>query len=125
MHWLLAGFATVGAVEVMLRLPLPRTIARLQSVIRRVLRVIGSRHISDHWKELAVPAYAARLFRLTLLLALLVAIVLAPFAAALAVSVVAGIPLVDFLSSLVGIVFSTVVAAAYASLRIKGVRARL
>lgn len=125
MHWLLAGIATIGAVELMLRLPLPAVIARWQSIVQRVVRVITSRNISDHWKEIVVPTYALRLFRLTLQLALLVVIVVSPFAVAFAVAVIVKVPLLDFLSSMTGILFSSVVAVLYASLRIPGARARL
>ena len=125
MHWPLAGIATIGAVEIMLRLPLPATLSGLQSIFRRVVHVISSDNISDHWKEIAVPTYALRLFRLTAKLAFLIAIVVSPFGLAFVASALAGIPLLDFLSSLTGILFSTVIAASYASLRISSDRARL
>lgn len=125
MSWLLAGIASIGAVEILLRLPLAAVTSGLQATLRRVLRVIRSPAISDHWKEVAVPAYASRLFRLTARLALQVVIVVSPFAVVLAVAALAGLPLLDFLSSMTGLLFSTAIAASYATLRIAGVRARL
>lgn len=125
MQWLLTGFATIGAVELMLKLPLPAILSGLQSIGGRVVHVITSQKISDHWKEIAVPAYALRIFLLTTKLAFLSAIVVLPFGLAYAVSILAGIPLLNFLSSMTGLLFSTGIAATYATLRIAGVRARL
>ena len=72
-----------------------------------------------------MPAYASRLLGLTVQLALLVAIVVSPFMVACVASAIAGIPLLEFLSSMTGILYSTVIAVLYASLRIKVVGARL
>jgi hypothetical protein len=61
MTWILLAVAAVLASEAMLRLPL---LAQAQGVIdvsRRSMHVLGSKRISDHWKERILPAYSARM----------------------------------------------------------------
>lgn len=125
MHWLFAGIATIAAVEVMLRLPLASIVAEWQATARRAVHVVTTTRISDHWKEIAVPTYALRLLRLTARLAVRILVVVSPFVLAGVVSVLAGTSLLEFLSSTIGIVFTTLVAVSYAGLRFSGVRAGL
>ena len=125
MLWLLAGIATIGAVEVMLRLPLSSAVLRTRQLIKRVVHVVTSRKVSDHWKEIVVPTYALQLFRRTAHLTFLMVVAVSPTALACVATNLAGIPLLEFLLSMTGILFSTVVALSYAWLRISSVRAGL
>jgi hypothetical protein len=125
MLWLLTGIVTIGTVEVMLRLPLSSTVLRTRQLVKRVVHVVTSRKVSDHWKEIVVPTYALQLFRQTAHLAFLMVVVVSPFGLACAATALAGIPLLELLLSMTGVLFSTVVALSYVWLRISSVRARL
>jgi hypothetical protein len=117
MPWLFAAVAGIGAVEVLLRLPLARTFDRVRRTVDKVLRVIRSERISDHWKERTVPVYAARLLGLTLLTALQLLAILLPMLVLAALAAAARIPFLEFALSMVGLVFTSAVAAAYAGVR--------
>ena len=82
MVWILLVLAAILASEAMLRLPLITQAKSVIDVSGRSMRVLQSKRISDHWKERALPAYSARLFKgsvgffLTLCIALLPVVVL-------------------------------------------------
>ena len=71
-------FSAVLSSELVLWLPLARTLRVMTSAMRRSNKVLLSRKISDNWKEKVLPVYALRIFRSSLMLPLLLAIVLAP-----------------------------------------------
>lgn len=123
MHWLLAAIATVVAVEIALRTPLSKTVSRWQATAARAMRVVSSRVVSDHWKEIVIPTYALRMLQLTARLTLQIGAVLSPFALACSVAFVVGIPLTDFLASVIGVLFTSVVGMAYGGLRFRRVSA--
>ncbi|NRB72231.1 MAG: sulfotransferase [Xanthomonadales bacterium] len=64
--WL--GCAIIS-VEAFLRLPLVANIQSLNQTAVKVVSVIGSARISDHWKERVVPAYARQILLRSLTLA--------------------------------------------------------
>lgn len=117
MNWLLTVVLCVLLVEVVIRLPFLRVLRELEGILRKAMRVVRARSVSDHWKEKAVPAYAGRMFTATLKLAVLL---LAVGTLALAL-----IWLFDRLSASydrfivgwAGILFSILVASTYAVLR--------
>lgn len=125
MHWLLAGLAGIGFVELMIRLPVFSTLARFNAVGARALSVIGSRKISDHWKEKVLPRYAFRLFKLTMLIALYLVVAFLPFLLCHAAALAIGAPFFEFAMSWTGIVFITIVATVYGAVRSTRVTARL
>ncbi|PWE32979.1 hypothetical protein DDZ14_07770 [Maritimibacter sp. 55A14] len=68
MTWVLTIVITVLLVELLLRLPLLAEARAVAATARRAAHVVGARGISDHWKEKAVPAYAGRMLRASLML---------------------------------------------------------
>lgn len=76
---ILLAFATILAVEVALRVPLDKTVPRAIKCGKRAVQIIGARHVSDHWKEKALPAYAMRIFGASLLLFVMLVAILMPF----------------------------------------------
>ena len=122
MPWLLAAIASIGAVEVILRLPLMRTIGRFRSTLSMVSSVIGSTKISDHWKEKVVPIYALRLLRLTALTAAYMLLVFVHFIVLFVVAAAAGIPFFEFTLSLTGLLFTSIMALCYSTLRFASVK---
>ena len=118
MTWAVLAFAVIVCVEIALRLPFSETMGQLLSVARRSVSTMRSDRISDHWKELAVGAYARKTLGGTLLLAGLILIVLAALILPLfVVDILWQIGAVETQTTLVGIVFSTAVALAYLSVR--------
>lgn len=117
MSWLLAGVSGIGFVELMIRLPFFSTLAQFKAVGAKVMAVLSSKKISDHWKERVLPKYALKLFTLTLLIALYLIAAFIPFLLCHALGAAIGVPFFEFAMSWVGIVFITVIAAAYAAAR--------
>ena len=56
---LVAG--TILASEALLRLPLLRQVNAVVSTARRAAATLRSKRISDHWKEISLPAYSLRI----------------------------------------------------------------
>ena len=108
---------TVMAVELAIRMPLVTICVDISSVGLKSLHVLGSKSISEHWKEKVMLAYACRLLRLV---AKLLA-VLAVIAGLLTLLVLAlescGMPIADFVASWTGVLFATAIAAAYFAAR--------
>ena len=76
---ILLALATILAVEVALHVPLDKTVPRAIQSGKRAVQIIGARHISDHWKEKALPAYAMRIFGASMLLFVMLMAILMPF----------------------------------------------
>jgi hypothetical protein len=111
--WLLLALGTIGAVEVLLRLDTFSTALKLVGVVSKASRVVGSRAISDHWKETALLAYSVSIMgHCGRLVRDLLAIV-APVAVAGIIGVFGGWPVFEVLASWTGIVASIVVATVY------------
>lgn len=58
MVWIFVLVAAVLASEAFLRLPLLPVIRRVTETARKSQRVLGSKRISDHWKEKILPSYS-------------------------------------------------------------------
>lgn len=117
MQWLLLAVATIAAVELVLRLDIADTIRRLLAVVRKVLRIMQSDAISDHWKERAMLAYSGRMFSASLLLLAMLLLVVSPFAILAAVGIWIDMPLLALFMSGTGVLVSIVIACAYLPLR--------
>ena len=61
LFWLLVIGAAILASEAFLRLPVMARIHRVAAYSQKAMRVLQSKHISDHWKERVLPAYALRI----------------------------------------------------------------
>ncbi|WP_299203972.1 hypothetical protein [uncultured Tateyamaria sp.] len=76
---ILLALATILAVEVALRVRLDKALPRAIQSSKRAVQIIGARHISDHWKEKALPVYAMRIFGASMLLFVMLMAILMPF----------------------------------------------
>lgn len=125
MHWLFAGLAGIGFVELLIRLPIFLTVTQFRATVSRVFAIVASRKISDHWKERALLIYALRLLKLTTLLAVYVVAAFIPFILLCAVSIATGVPFLEFALSLTGILFITILSIGYAKVRLARVTTKL
>lgn len=62
MNWILTVVFCAILIEIALRLPFARSLSRLTRCSTRALHVLRAKHVSDHWKELAMGAYARETF---------------------------------------------------------------
>ena len=115
--WLFAGLVSVGFVELFIRLPILSKCNELKATIARGFVVIRSRRISDHWKEKALVRYALRMLGLTMQLGAYICTACFPLVSLYLISVAIDIPLIEFMQSLVGILFVTIVSIVYARVR--------
>jgi hypothetical protein len=117
MNWLLASIICIILIEFVVRIPLPSVTSDINTVVRKALRILGAKSVSDHWKEKVILSYAATLFLSTLkLTGLLLAI------GAVAVLLIStfdyfGAEVGNFLISWAGILFTIVMASAYFTIR--------
>lgn len=121
MQWVLASLVGIGFVEILLRLPLSVVLKRFLIISSKAKRVIRSPKISDHWKERILPIYAIELFKITLRIALYLFLAMLPILLLLVLADAFGIPLWEFMLSLVGILFVTALSIGYATVRKKRV----
>lgn len=117
MQWALLAVATIAAVELVLRLDIADTIRRLLAVVRKVLRIMQSDAISDHWKERAMLAYSGQMFSASLMLLAMLLLAVSPFAILAAVGIWIDMPLLALLMSGTGVLVCAAIACAYLPLR--------
>ena len=117
MNWLITTVLSIFLVEFLLRLPLRDPIADAAKIAAKAQHTLLTSAISDHWKERALLAYAGRLFRNTLTIAIalgafttvaVVLIVIAEFAGVLSRGFIFGWP---------ALLYSAVFATIYVSVR--------
>ena len=77
MNWVVLILAAVVACELFLRLPLMLTIRTATGAAAKAQRLLGSKRISDHWKERLLPVYAGKIAGNSLKFFLYLCIVLA------------------------------------------------
>jgi hypothetical protein len=75
---LVAG--AIAASELFLRLPLMQQVSAVVAMAHRSVKTLGSKRISDHWKEVVLPAYSLRIGGRSLLFFLLLCLGLLPIA---------------------------------------------
>lgn len=117
MQWLLGALSGIAFVELLMRLPFFQDLRSFGQIVTRVMAVIRSSRISDHWKEKVLPRYARHMMGKTLRLGGILLVAFAPLAILSWLADRMGVPLMAFSLSWVGIVFITVVAIGYAKLR--------
>ena len=61
MKILLAGLCGLLVAELLLRVPLVKSVRDVTQVMQKAIRTLASKEISDHWKERVLPAYALRM----------------------------------------------------------------
>lgn len=117
MTWVLTTILCIILIEMVLRLPLPAVISEISKIGRKSLRTLSSKSVSDHWKEKAILAYAGSMFASTSKLAGYLAVIGA-VAIFLALAFdYAGARVVDFVTSWVGVLFSSIIAMLYLASR--------
>ena len=125
MEYLIIVVVTVWAVEIFLKLPVSAAVNDLLRVSQKALRVVASPHISDHWKEKVMLAYACKSFTSTLKLAawlfVFVVVILAPIVIADYFQF-SGHPVLPLLATTKGLLASTAIAACYIWVRARFVK---
>ena len=76
---LVAG--AVAASELFLRLPLVRQVQDVLGTAKRSATTLRSKRISDHWKEVVLPAYSVRIAGKSILFFILLCVAVLPVAA--------------------------------------------
>lgn len=104
-------------VESVIRLPLARGLARAGRTANRATRVMRAPSISDHWKERAMLAYAGVLFRTSLGLAGLIALVAGVAGVLIWLGDLMRPGYAAFVLGPTGLLLSVAIAALYAMLR--------
>lgn len=118
MSYLVTLALVAFVTELAIRLPFKRHITALHILATKIIHVIKSLHISDHWKSKSLLYYAFYIARTSSVLSLLLLVVLAVFA--VLVQIITTFILRDFQSyiySAVGSGLSVVVALLYISVR--------
>lgn len=121
MEWVFAAVSGIVFVELFLRLSVAEKAKNLLHTGKKVTSVIASKKISDHWKEKVVLQYALRMFLGTLQLAALLIISFLPILFLVWLDHLLNFSFLDFMQTITGILFTTVIAVVYAKLKFKRV----
>jgi hypothetical protein len=70
--------SAILASEIFMRLPLMDQVTVIVGTARRSAATVRSRRISDHWKEIVLPAYSVRMAGRSLYCSLLLCVVALP-----------------------------------------------
>jgi hypothetical protein len=117
MEWLLLAIATLGFVEIMLRLPIKAALGQLQDILAKVRRMTSSSAISDHWKQKAMLAYALGLFKVSLRFTCYLAVSLLPVMLSVGAGRMLSLDVLALLSTFSGLVVAMVLAVGYVKVR--------
>jgi len=120
MTYLAVCLICVAAIELFIRLPFMKHVARLGEIGRKTTWVIGSSRISDHWKEKVLQRYSRDMAICSISLGFYLAIILAVVTAlAIAYDTVAqpDMPTLDYLVSVEGLLLATAFSFLYVFLR--------
>tara|TARA_B110000503_G_scaffold128423_1_gene199465 strand:- start:162 stop:545 length:384 start_codon:yes stop_codon:yes gene_type:complete len=85
-QFLIISTGTVISSEMLLRTPFFSVIKSDIKLIKKIVFVLSSSNISDHWKERVVQVYALKLLKFSLLIPLLLFLILSPLGFALWIS---------------------------------------
>ena len=113
MAWILLFIGTIIVVECFIRSPLSRLALGLVDLLKKIMGVLRSSSISDHWKEKVLPVYAGRLFLNSISLFFWVVLALLPLVVIAWLASMIEVPLYSLLSSLTGVAVSTLIAIGY------------
>lgn len=117
MSALLGLLGTALFVELLFRLPVGVAVQQCTAYGHKSVRTLGSSHISDHWKEKVLLAYACRLLQASCALFVYLAIAGLPMMLLIAVAASAGIALTAWIGSGIGILSCTALGCGIAVLR--------
>ena len=70
--------STVFGSELLRCLPLRSHLTQLGKLLRRIVKTLRSKRISDHWKERVMPIYAGHLLRDSLIMLILLTLAVSP-----------------------------------------------
>jgi len=110
---LLLSLVCILSVEVFIRLNFLSHLDSILKVTKRVTYIIPNNHISDHWKEKVIPAYALRIMKYSIQILLILLLIMTLF-------FIADYVFNNFLAftfSLIGIMESMVFAFGYVYLK--------
>ncbi len=116
---------TILPIEILFRLPLAPLVRQLTIVMRKILRVLSSRVISDHWKEKVLLAYAGQMALISLKILLLVFLVgVVVLFASLVVDILLPTPdgMLGIFSTTKGLALVSVTSVIYMAVRIRFAR---
>lgn len=120
MTYLAVCLICVAAIELFIRLPFLKQVARLGEIGRKTSWVISSSRISDHWKEKVLQRYSRDLAVCSILLGFYMIIILGVVTVlAIAFDTLVQPPMstLDYLMSLEGLILATAFAFLYVFLR--------
>ncbi|MEX1179949.1 MAG: hypothetical protein WEB63_03940 [Cucumibacter sp.] len=115
MAWIGLLVGTICFIELAGRLDLAGRLARVPAIGAKAISTIGSRGISDRWKERALLAYARRMFIDSWASFALLLLCVAPVVALTAVAALADPHAWQSVGSLAGLGVATVTAIVYIS----------
>jgi len=107
LSWLIIIICCIATVEILLRSKLFLTVRDMNTVYRKIIRVIMSKTISDHWKERVLPAYARVIFWRSLSLLFTLILIFSPFIAAVLITAPFNLNIPAILSSPAGLAGTT------------------
>ena len=117
MAWGLLVVGTIAVVECFIALPLLNRAKFLTKLLNKITWVLRSSSVSDHWKERVLPVYAGKLFSSSILLFFWVMIGVLPMIVLVVIAELLELPMLSLVSSMYGLIGSTVVAIVYVYLR--------
>jgi hypothetical protein len=117
MQWAFLTAGTIAMVELFLRLPVLDKLRQIRVVVRKVLKTVSSKAISDHWKERVLLAYSGKLLVCSLSLFALLLLALSPLAVLCAIGIRMQVPLLALLMDYRGVLASIIAACAYLAVR--------
>lgn len=117
MNWIYLVSSIIVSCEILLRSRLTYEAATLVQTTRKIITVVGSRNISDHWKELVLPTYAVRASVSSVRFLGNMLVVISPIILFLVLDRFAGVGFEQHLLSLPALITSTVLAILYLRFR--------
>ena len=101
------------SIEIFIKSNFLSTLKIFSKIIKKVVRVVASKNISDHWKEKILPVYALRIMKYSLHILIILLFIISLFISA--DYFINGLLLHIF--SLIGIIESLVFSSGYLFLR--------
>ena len=106
--------ACIISIELLIRLNLISNVNSVVKISRKVLHIIITSRISDHWKERMVPAYAFILLKNSLLILGILLLIILVFSAFIVLSS----KFLALILSVTGVATSIVISLTYLKLRV-------
>ena len=114
LNYLYLIVACVISIELLIRLKLMSYVNSIVKISRKVLHIIITSRISDHWKEKMVPVYAFILLKNSLLILGILFLIILVFSAFIVLSS----KFLTLILSVTGVATSIVISLTYLKLRV-------